>query len=136
MSTNLQDLVASAFSIVGTTVQNSLKTVTYLHQTASGTYNPTTDVVTATTTTYNLSNAILTGIKDREKTIEFASTGKRGTKVTPEIGDVKLLIPYKSLPITPTNQDKVTINGVVWEVIGYQVDPTQLALLTILIRSA
>lgn len=136
MAINIQNLVADVFTAVGASVQNVLKSVTYVHQTAAGTYNPVTDTVTATTTTYNLTNAILTNIKDREKAIEFASTGKRGTKVTPEVGDMKLLVPYKSLPITPTNQDKATISGVTWEVIGYQIDPTQTGLLTILIRSA
>jgi len=38
--------------------------------------------------------------------------------------------------VSPSMQDTVTLNGEVWEVKGFQNDPTGTGLITILIRRA
>lgn len=128
MSVDLSALVALAFNVVGTSVGGVTRTVIYRTVGAQA-YNPTTGVLTATNTDSTVT-AIFTAIK-RDKTDIDMQNSRR---VTVEMGDQKCLIPYSSLPITPTMEDRIIDGATTWRIIDWKIDPTGKALHTFQLR--
>lgn len=129
MALDLQKTVKDAFSIVKNVAPQAIKSVTYTRVTGTPTYDTVTGNTTVATTTYTV-DAVLTQFKQRQK--DYDTTA--GRRVTIEHGDLKMLAPYTSLPFEPSLQDNVTVDGVVWSVVNFVIDPTMVSLHTIQLR--
>lgn len=100
----LAETVAGAVSQAFDAVDNLKKSITY-HAVAVGVYDPVTDTNTEVVTDYTL-EVIESTIKTTEQ------------DWTPVVRDSrKLVIEAADLPVEPKEQDRVTLDGLNWEII-------------------
>lgn len=128
MSVDLAALVSTAFKTVGANVKNVSRTVVY-RTAGTQTYDPATGTLTTASTDYTV-QAIFTGFKREERDGDYQNS----RRVAVELGDQKCLIPFSSLPVTPTMEDHIIDGTSVWRILDFSVDPTGSALLTLHLR--
>lgn len=124
MSLDLSSIVSSAFTTVGSTLQDGTRSIVYRRITGNGTYDAVTGQVTSTVTAYTL-KAVLT--KFRLKEIDEVNIQK---------SDLKVLAAYTDLPFSPNGNDEIVIDSETWVIVSASVDPTGGALHTLQIRKA
>lgn len=129
MSIDLGKLVASALRTVDSTVAGSTRTITYRHASGARSYDPVTGTTTGTTTDYVV-QAVFTAYSRKDKDANFQSA----KRIPIEFGDVKCLIAYADLPITPSMEDVVIDGTAQWSVVEQGIDPTGRALHTFQLR--
>ena len=100
LSAKVKGLVKKAIQ----SLDDLASTVTYV-QVVPGVYNPATDVVASTTTTHTLVPAVLAKLDETD--LDWWPANMIGQKV---------LIAYNDLPIVPTDDDYMTIDGNNWNV--------------------
>lgn len=100
LASQIKTLVQDAITTIG----DLSETVIY-NQVSIGAYDPATDAHTITTTTTTGVKCAL--VKLTEDDMDWFPANAVGQKA---------LIPYLNLPITPTDDDHVTINGERWDV--------------------
>ena len=108
----------AAFSAAG----NVKTTITYTSVSAPS-YDTSTGAVTWNSTAYSSIDAILDEYSSRE--IDNQPSGPREGNRSILPGDKKIYILYDDLTPTPKVNDRVTINGQEWTVLGHYVDPAQ-----------
>jgi hypothetical protein len=90
---------------VNTDIGDLKSSVTYTQVTV-GAYDPTTDTNTLTTTVH--SNVACALVKVSEQDLDWYPANSRAQKA---------LIPYLNLPITPKEDDYLTIDGERWDIV-------------------
>ena len=100
----LKDTIKNAAKAAVQATGDLALTVTYT-RIVPGTYDSATDSTTDTTTTYN--NVPVVNVRLTEREVEWFSA---------DVVTQKLLIAALDIPITPSVNDTVTIDGSVWQV--------------------
>lgn len=108
----------AAFNAAG----NVKNTVTYI-SVSEPTYDTSTGAVSWNNTSYSNISVITDEYSNRE--IDNQPVGSREGDRAILPGDKKVYILYDDLTPTPKENDRITISGQDWTVIGHYVDPAQ-----------
>ena len=117
LKATIANAVASGFSAIG-----DVKVTATYTQITKGTYNPVTGNSPPTETTYTITDTVFYSARDRE--ID-------GIKIL--VNDRRLMFQQTSLPITPSQDDKIIVDGRNYNIVNIIEDPAQ-ATWTLFIR--
>lgn len=131
MSVSIPNIAQAAFDALAASAPDTVRIVSY-EATGAQTYNAATDTLTNVKTTYIGVSAVMTGYSRKEREVDFQSSRRQLI----EAGDMKCLIPYKALPITPSMEDIIIDGSTRWRIVEHSLDPTGVSLHTFQLRRA